>query len=49
MKRTSDGQILVAADTSFLVNFLALDRMDILHSGPSWWLGLALACRSTTP
>ncbi len=30
MERTLDGRILVVADTSFLVNFLALDRMDVL-------------------
>lgn len=31
MERNSDGRILVVADTSFLVNFLILDRMDILQ------------------
>jgi len=31
MERTPDGRILVVADTSFLVNFLVLDRMDILQ------------------
>lgn len=31
MERTPDGRILVVADTSFLVNFLVLDRMDILR------------------
>lgn len=31
MERASDGRILVVADTSFLVNFLALNRMDILR------------------
>lgn len=30
MKRTPDGRILVVADTSFLVNLLVIDRMDIL-------------------
>jgi len=30
VERTADGRILVVADTSFLVNFLLLDRMDIL-------------------
>ncbi len=30
MERTPDGRILVVADTSFLVSFLVLDRMDIL-------------------
>lgn len=30
MERTPDGRILVVADTSFLVNFLAINRMDIL-------------------
>jgi predicted nucleic acid-binding protein len=32
VERTSKGRILVVADTSFLVNFLTLDRMDILRS-----------------
>ena len=32
MEQTSEGRILVVADTSFLVNFLTLDRMDILRS-----------------
>lgn len=31
MERTPDGRILVVADTSFLVNFLILDRMDLLR------------------
>jgi predicted nucleic acid-binding protein len=31
VERTSQGRILLIADTSFLVNFLALDRMDILR------------------
>lgn len=31
MKYTPDGRILVVADTSFLVNFLVLDRLDILR------------------
>jgi len=31
VERTPDGRILVVADTSFLVNFLVLDRMDILR------------------
>lgn len=31
MERTPDGRILVVADTSFLVNFLTLDRMDLLR------------------
>lgn len=31
MERTHDGRILVVADTSFLINFLALNRMDILQ------------------
>lgn len=31
MERTPDGRILVVVDTSFLINFLALNRMDILH------------------
>ena len=31
MERTSEARILVIADTSFLVNFLTLDRMDILR------------------
>jgi predicted nucleic acid-binding protein len=30
VERTLDGSILVVADTSFLVNFLAINRMDIL-------------------
>lgn len=30
MERTPEGRILVVADTSFLVNFLAINRMDIL-------------------
>lgn len=30
MKRTPDGRILIVADTSFLVNFLHLNRMDLL-------------------
>lgn len=31
MERTPDGRVLVVADTCFLINFLALNRMDILH------------------
>jgi len=31
VERTPDGRILVVADTSFLVNFLALNRMDLLR------------------
>lgn len=31
MERTPDGRILAVTDTSFLVNFLGLDRMDILR------------------
>jgi predicted nucleic acid-binding protein len=31
VERTFEGRILVIADTSFLVNFLTLDRMDILR------------------
>ena len=30
MERTPEGRILVVADTSFLVNFLAINRVDIL-------------------
>jgi predicted nucleic acid-binding protein len=31
VERTGDGRILVVADTSFLVNFLAINRLNILH------------------
>jgi predicted nucleic acid-binding protein len=31
VERTSEGRLLVIADTSFLVNFLTLDRMYILR------------------
>lgn len=30
MERGDDGRLLVVADSSFLINFLVLDRMDIL-------------------
>ena len=30
MERDADGRLLVVADSSFLINFLAVDRMDIL-------------------
>jgi len=30
VERTSDGRILMVADTSFLLNFLVIDRMDVL-------------------
>ena len=30
MERGDDGRLLVVADASFLINFLVLDRMDIL-------------------
>lgn len=30
MERDADGRLLVVADSSFLINFLVLDRMDIL-------------------
>jgi len=30
VERTNDGRILVVADTSFLLNFLVIDRMDVL-------------------
>jgi predicted nucleic acid-binding protein len=30
VERAADGRLLVVADSSFLINFLAVDRMDIL-------------------
>lgn len=30
MEKDADGRLLVVADSSFLINFLVLDRMDIL-------------------
>lgn len=32
MERTTDGRILVATDSSFLINFLVIDRVDILRA-----------------
>jgi predicted nucleic acid-binding protein len=32
MERTADGSILVVVDTSCLINFLVLDRLDIFHA-----------------
>ena len=31
MERDANGRVLVVAESSFLINFLLLDRMDILH------------------
>lgn len=34
MERDAEGRLLVVADASFLINFLAVDRMDILGKLP---------------
>ena len=36
MERDADGRLLVVADSSFLINFLAVDRMDILSGLPQF-------------
>ncbi|HWO93132.1 MAG TPA: hypothetical protein VNL92_00020 [Dehalococcoidia bacterium] len=36
MERAADGRLLVVADSSFLINFLAVDRMDILGRLPQF-------------
>lgn len=36
MERDPDGRLLVVADSSFLINFLAVDRMDILSRLPQF-------------
>ena len=36
MERDSDGRLLVVAESSFLINFLVVDRMDILGSLPQF-------------
>lgn len=36
MARNADGRLLVVADSSFLINFLVLDRMDILGQLPGF-------------
>ena len=36
MEQDADGRLLVVADSSFLINFLAIDRMDILSRLPKF-------------
>lgn len=36
MERDADGRLLVVADSSFLINFLVVDRMDILSRLPQF-------------
>jgi predicted nucleic acid-binding protein len=36
VERGDDGRLLVVADSSFLINFLVLDRMDILAGLPQF-------------
>ena len=36
MERDAEGRLLVVADSSFLINFLAVDRMDILSRLPQF-------------
>jgi predicted nucleic acid-binding protein len=36
VERGNDGRLLAVADSSFLINFLALDRMDILGRLPQF-------------
>jgi predicted nucleic acid-binding protein len=36
VERDADGRLLVVADSSFLINFLAIDRMDILNQLPQF-------------
>ena len=36
MERDAEGRLLVVADSSFLINFLAVDRMDILGRLPQF-------------
>ena len=36
MERGDDGRLLVVTDASFLINFLVLDRMDILAGLPQF-------------
>jgi predicted nucleic acid-binding protein len=36
VERDADGRLLVVADSSFLINFLAVDRMDILSRLPQF-------------
>ncbi len=36
MERAADGRLLVVADSSFLINFLVLDRMHILGGLPQF-------------
>ena len=36
MERDADGRLLVVADSSFLINFLVVDRMDILGRLPEF-------------
>lgn len=36
MERAADARLLVVADSSFLINFLAVDRMDILGRLPQF-------------
>ncbi|MGH7307064.1 MAG: hypothetical protein ACREK6_00045 [Candidatus Rokuibacteriota bacterium] len=36
MERGGDGRLLVVTDSSFLINFLVLDRMDILGGLPQF-------------
>lgn len=36
MERDADGRLLIVADSSLLINFLVLDRMDILDGLPQF-------------
>lgn len=36
MERASDGRMLVSLDTSVLINFLRLGRLDLLIGHPDW-------------
>jgi predicted nucleic acid-binding protein len=36
VERAADGRLLVVADSSFVINFLAVDRMDILGRLPQF-------------